>query len=350
MRKLVLKLCFIIIPVAILVCGSNYYVDPANRFAPMAYIGGIADILSKGHNVDNLTNYNERLLQEEMIKRLQKRPDIIVLGSSRIMEVGSGLFPGKTLLNCGVSHANLDDVIALVGALDSLEKLPREFVVGVDPYLISQGGSTEWETLFPYHRSFIKKLEKEETLDEEPLSFYNKWSSACSFDYFKSTVEFVRKRKSKRYLDVGLQPPLSGRFSDGTVSYPTSYTNPDTIKVALDARNTGLAEGLPLQDTVRVKRLNRLLDFFKDRGIAVRFVMTPFHPAFYAAINEGQPGLFKQYETFFTDLATRRNIAVTGGFDARPLGISIPRFYDMYHCSREAIAKIFNEQVPEKNN
>jgi hypothetical protein len=350
MQKLILKLFLIIFPIGILVCGSNYFIDPANRFASKGYMEGIANILSKRHNVDNLSNYNERLLQENMIKKLSKRPDVIVIGSSRIMEVGADLFPGKSLLNCGVSHANVEDLIAIGGVLDSLGKMPKEVVIGVEPYLIGQGGSEEWQSLFPYHQRLIEKFGKDDVRKEDARINFNEWSSAFSFDYFKSTIDFVWKRKSKKYFDVGAQTPLSGRFSDGTISYPASYTNPDIAKAALDARNTGLAMGLPLQDTIRLRRLNRLLDFFKDQGVTVRFVMTPFHPAFYAAVNERQPGIFKQYETLFKDIAAERNIPVTGGFDADLLGIPIPQFYDMYHCSRAAITKIFNDPVSEEVN
>ncbi|MEJ0081062.1 MAG: hypothetical protein WDM78_08985 [Puia sp.] len=73
---------------------TNYLVDPANIFTSKQYVAGIASILSLGHNVDNISNYNERLLQEQRVLKLTKTPDIMVLGSSRVMEIGSDFFPG----------------------------------------------------------------------------------------------------------------------------------------------------------------------------------------------------------------------------------------------------------------
>jgi len=342
MRTLYVKLLIIILPTVSMVAITNYTVDPANIFSSSEYLGGIAVILSKGHNVDNLSNYDERLLQEQMVKRLPNSPDIIVLGSSRIMEIGSDFFPGKKVLNCGVSHGGIRDLAAITGLLDSLARLPPEVVIGLDPYMIGKGGTSEWESLSAYYDYFLKKTLSESKEDHGLSNSYRKLSSFFSFDYFKSSLEFLIKRHSKHYWDIGTGIPLSGRFSDGTIAYPESYRNPDTLKVALDARITGLKNGLPEPDSVSIGLLNELLNFLQQRRIAVKFVMTPYQPDFYAAINERQPMLFHRYEAFVRELGVKRNIPVIGGFDPINLNISNAQFYDMYHCSKDALKKIFN--------
>ena len=149
MRNLIFKLLIIIVPVGLMIVATNYLVDPANIFSGAHYVDGIANILTRGHNVDNLSNYDERLFQEQMIKRLHKAPDIVVLGSSRVMEIGSSFFPGETVLNCGVSHGNINDLFAIIGTLDSMNKLPSEMVIGVEHWLICVGGTSEWQSLYP---------------------------------------------------------------------------------------------------------------------------------------------------------------------------------------------------------
>src|ERR1700761_9668227 len=138
------KLAAIILSAGLLLVLLNYTIDPANIYSSKKYIGGIAGILSAGHNVDNVSNYDERLLQEQMVTRLHHTPDIIVLGSSRIMEVGTDFFPGRTVLNCAVSHADINDLIAMAGLLDSTGHLPKTIVMNVDPMLIGQGKASEW--------------------------------------------------------------------------------------------------------------------------------------------------------------------------------------------------------------
>src|SRR5580658_2331492 len=158
MRSLILKLLIIVVPVSLLIIGINYKVDPANIFTDKQYIAGIADILTKGHNVDNLSNYDQRLLQEQMIKRLQRAPDVVVLGSSRVMEIGSSFFPGKVVLNCGVSNAEINDLYGIVGALDSLDRMPHEMVIGIDHLMLCRGKTSSWQSLYPYHQYLMRKI------------------------------------------------------------------------------------------------------------------------------------------------------------------------------------------------
>jgi hypothetical protein len=342
MKSIVVKLLAIVLPVALIVMLSNYFIDPANVFASERYIGGIADILTKGHNVDNLSNYDERLLQEAMIKRLPAAPDVMVLGSSRVMEIGSEFFPGKMTLNCGVSHGDVNDVLAIVGLADSLGRLPKEMIILLDYFMIQKGGTTEWESLYPYHHYMIQKCRKYDPglPDEGGIDPYRKVTALFSFDYFKSSLSFAAKRKSKKYRDAGLQTPSeSGRFADGSIAYSTEYKSPDVEKVATDARVSGLRFGVGEPDPQKVRLMNALLDFLHDRGIMVKFVMIPLHVEYYKAVEQHKGPVLQTYAGIFHSLSDKRNIPLMGGPDADSLGMPQASYYDMYHCSKAAIKK-----------
>ena len=349
MKKLFVRLLVIILPVGLMVGLFNYFVDPANIFAPASYIGGIADILSRGHNVNNLSNYNERLLQEQLLKKQEKPVDVMILGSSRVMEIGSDFFPGRTVLNCGVSHGNINDLVSIVGLADSLGRLPQEVVIGLDHFLIGQGASREWKSLYAYRQYFLSKYD---TLggryaDAESSDPPKKLISLLSLDYFKSSIDFFSKRISKKYFDVGKEiPSASGRLSDGTVHYTDAYANPDTLKTAIDARVTGLKLGIPLMDTTRIVLFDKLLDFLQQKKIKVSFVMIPYHPEFYKALQQRQGALLSVYADLFRSTAERRHIPMIGSFDADGLGMPRKYFYDLYHCSRLAIKKYVMVEQP----
>ncbi len=151
-----------IVPTGLMVVLCNYFIDPANLFSSRQYVSGIAGILSSGNNVDNISNYDERLLQEEMIVRIKKTPDIVVLGSSRIMEIGSDFFPGKSVINLGVSHGNIHDLVAIVALLDSAGRLPKDVLINVDPNLVSYKGTNEWQSLSDYYDAFHKKYARDD--------------------------------------------------------------------------------------------------------------------------------------------------------------------------------------------
>jgi hypothetical protein len=341
-KRLLYHLSLILVPITLLVITANYFVDPANIFNGRAYVSGIADILLKGHNVDQVANYDERALQEQIITRLSWRPEVVVLGSSRIMELGADFFPGKKVLNCGVSHANINDLLAITGLLDSTGRLPQEVVINLDPHLVCQGGTSEWESLSAYRDHYLKEIHAQEPSHPASLRL-EKFYSLISFEYFEKSLGFVLQRKTKRFLDVGLnRPALYGRFSDGTICYPSSYACPDTLKVTGDAGVVGGREETT-PDKTKLKQLSELLDFLAGRKIAVVFVMLPFHPQYYRKMDQRFPGMFNQYTRIFGQLALDRHIPIHGGFDANALGIPPSQFYDSWHCSRVAIKKVYNQ-------
>jgi len=344
MRRLSLKLFVIIVPVGAIIAAANYFIDPANLFYPREYVAGIAAILLKGHNVDNISNYNERLLQEQMITGLKQTPDIVVLGSSRIMEIGNDFFPGKRVLNVGVSHANIHDIIAITGLLDSMGRLPAEAYINVDAGLVSERHTDEWQSIAPYYTYFIKKyaaqdLQKEDEEAAKPARLY----ALFSFEYFKQSLHFVLSNGNKKYMDAQYAKPVKyGRFSDGTICYAGEYLRPDTIKIASDAAITGAKEGLTPPDPDNIRLLGNLVDFFRERHVKVHFIMLPYHPAFYTAVNSSHGDLFYSYDTIFHKIAVERQVDLKGSFDSNRYSLRENEFYDMHHCSKEAIKKIFN--------
>lgn len=342
MKQLFFKLLLIILPTGGLVISFNYLIDPANVFSPAEYVAGIAKILSKGHNADNVSNYDERLLQEQMIKRLLRTPDVVVLGSSRIMEAGSDFFPGRQVLNCGVSHANIFDVIAVTGILDSLQRLPAEVYINADIGLISKKGTAEWQSLEKYYDRFAGKYVKGKINPGEASLRWKKLYSLVSFEYFRESFSFGVKGGSKQYTDAGIRRPANyGRYSDGTVAYPKSYMQPDTVKIAGDAYTTGKQEGLSLPDSNKIMLLNKLLDFYEARKIKVHLVLLPYHPGYYAGVNSRQEHVFDWYESFYRQLAADRHTSINGGFNALTQQVLPGEFYDMYHCSKDAVKRVF---------
>ncbi len=342
MRTLILKLLLIVGPVGVGIGLLNFFVDPANVFAPPSYIGGVADILSQGHNVSNLSNYNERLLQEDMVRRLRRAPDVVVLGSSRVMEIGSGFFPDREVLNCGVSHGDINDVISIIGLLDSLHRLPSEFVIGVDHFLLGNGGTQEWESLYPYHQYFLRAVGLSGAGKEQQgdANSYRTINSLFSLNYFEASLNFMIHRHSKRYVDAGHSMPSgSGRLSDGTVWYAPDYRHPDIQKTAIDAKITGQKLGIPVLDPGKIRLFEAMIDFLQAKKVSLKFIMIPYHPEFYKAVKEGQAPELSAWDTLLRTTVAKKNIFLSGSFDADSIGMPVACFYDMYHCSGESIKK-----------
>jgi hypothetical protein len=334
------KVLAVVAPVAILVSSVNYVVDPANIYSPDAYVSGIAEILSGGHNVDNISNYDERKLQEQMVSRLNSTPDIMVLGSSRIMEVGEAMLPGHRVLNCGVSHAQIRDIIAMVGLLDSLHHLPDSILLNVDAGLVSEGATSEWESLSPYYQSYLQHHTGE--LWEgahEGIRIPRKINSLFSLDYFQSSIQFMARHRTRAYSDVGTaEPSHYGRHHDGTVAYAKDYREGSPEKVEDDARTAirNIGVGKPVDDMKRLFEL--LLKDLKARHVSVTLCLLPYHPVFYQAF---QP-LISSYEAYYQRIAIENRMDIRGSMDPGKAGVSGKDFYDAFHVRKNSVGAILN--------
>jgi len=112
MQRFINKFIIISLPVLILLFTVNYFGDAARIF-DSDYEKEMAETLMKGSFVTNISNYDERVFQKELINRMNNAPEILVLGSSRTMLINSTYFPNQTFFNNSVSGASIEDIIAL---------------------------------------------------------------------------------------------------------------------------------------------------------------------------------------------------------------------------------------------
>ena len=343
MKKITIKLLILLLPLGLLVLLTNSIIDPANLLTGDTYVENIAQILAKGNNVDNISNYDERLLQKHYLeKKKNSSPDIVIMGSSRIMEIGNDIFPNKKLYNIGVSHANINDLIALTGLLDEFKIKPKEVLINVDPFLICQDDkSNEWTSLFEYKQKFIKNY-TDIPLREIPINnTFKKYYTLLTFDYFNTSIQYIVKGNTKLVIDIGKAIPKKyGRLCSGCVAYSYEYTHPDTLLVADVAKKTGEQLKLTNIDDTKLKMVQYLLGYFKNKGIKCSFIMLPYHIEFYNSVNKKQNNLLKKYETFFANLSKQNSLHIKGSFSSQNCDLNNSDFYDAYHISGNAIKKI----------
>ena len=191
------------------------------------------------------------------------------------------------------------------------------------------------------HDYFLKKLGVNTSNNFFESNNIRKLLSLISFDYFRQSLAFIIKGASKQYTDVGTErPKIYGRFFDGTVCYSYKYTHPDTLKVATDASKTATKVGLFSPDPDNVKLLNHIINYLEAQGTEVQLIILPLHHDYYLNVNARQVDIFNVYSTIFRNIATDNKIVVKGGFNADDFNLGRLQFYDMYHCSKEAIKKI----------
>lgn len=344
MKKFVKNITLIILPFAFIMVITNLLVDPANIFTLGTYEKKAAAVILNGHNIDNVSNCDERILIQHLIPQLKFKPDVIVVGSSRSLEISSDFFPKKSMFNISVSHANINDIISLIGLLDSSNKLPKEIYIETSCIFANKGSNNEWFSLLPYYKYGIEKMNLNITVN----SIKNSWRSYTkkikalfSFEYFQQSFRSIYLFSSpKKMIDVGLKQPKNlGRLIDGSITYPLSYRTPDTIKAMSDALLFMYQNKLPKIDDKNIQIFDKIVVYLSKKGIKVNLLNLPFQPdcyKYYSNTNQ----VFDEINKGIINFAVVNNVRVLGTFNPFEAKLSRLQFYDQLHCNKQALKTV----------
>jgi hypothetical protein len=222
----------------------NYFVDPAQLFNRNHYEQGMAEILLKGLNVAGISNYDERFLQKHYIAGLKEKKDIIVLGSSRPLQISSKSFPGASFHSHGVSGASLEDDMAIFEMYLERNIEPKVIILGLDPWLLNKNsGQDRWKAIGEHYDRFASRIGLDNRFSNpffiwRDSGFFRikKYLQIFSLSYFQSSVLYLRtqgKDKKGKYFSTDLRElDVNVVLSDGSYSFEKKYRDENFIKLS----------------------------------------------------------------------------------------------------------------------
>lgn len=170
----------------------NYFGDAANLFSN-SYELKIIQILYNNHNVKNVTNvtnYDERVFQRELINKLDRKLDIVVLGSSRVMTIQSEYFNNQTLINNGVAGASIEDIIAIFQMYKNKKILPKKIILGIDPWIFNiNNNQKRWLSIKKEYYNYCN-----EELENTVSILNSKYTQFFSPSYFQKSLKNLQKK------------------------------------------------------------------------------------------------------------------------------------------------------------
>lgn len=342
MKKFLWRTFVFAAPVLGVVVLVNYRIDPANVFAGGGLEKRAAMILLRGEHVAGLVNYDERLLQREFISGLEKRPQTVVLGSSRGMLIDRRNGRDSSLVNSSVSGARLEDMIAIYQLYEDHYIEPQRVIIELSPYMFNGTyRDRRYQTLNAEYRRGAASV----CGQSQGLSL---WGGECqkklelvSLSYFQSAVrtigENVRTDTIFATADSVSETHLI-RFPDGSIAYSENYRNNGVtaadIQIAVDY---GDGENFRTLSEERQKTFELFVDYLRARGLNVEFFLAPL-PSEVC----GRRPVFKEVEAYVSAYAARQGIPVWGSYNARKYGLSLADFYDGMHPRKEVCDSIMN--------
>ena len=90
-KMLLKRFLFFLPPLSLIILvGVNYFIDAENLYSQQ-YEKIIARNILSGNHITNISKYNDREFQKQLISQLKECPDIIVIGSSRTMMINNSI-------------------------------------------------------------------------------------------------------------------------------------------------------------------------------------------------------------------------------------------------------------------
>jgi hypothetical protein len=347
MQRFINKFIIISLPVLILLITVNYFGDAARIF-DSKYEKEMAEIHMNGSYVTNISNYNERLFQKELINRMDNAPEILVLGSSRTMQINSTYFPNQTLFNNSVSGASIEDIIALYQIYKERNNLPKKIIIGIDPWLLNENnGQTRWKSLEYFYNKYNKKADFSLA---ESLSY--KYSELFSLSYFQASIKALPKLFSSTSRPIATQEKYNEtntKLSDGSLVYRADIRNAtqNDINSKIDGYISGKIYSIENFETISDEIWTEFKNFIstlRKEHISIEFFLCPYAPIVYDKIAKEYPNVV-QSESLIVNFAHDKGIKVHGSFNPYDLRFDETYFYDGMHCKEKGIKEILKGQI-----
>ena len=302
------------------------------------FLGYLTIIASKdleAFNAKNLSkskfiyfqNMDERKFTQNRLVYEHEKVDVIVMGSSRLMQLGSNSFR-KSTLNLSVSGASVEDFVAFIP--ESVTKFKASVVyIGADPWLFNKNSEqTRWTSVIDMYTFWQKKILEKNHSSALFLDSYNYKVNENWLQSFYSNFNLFNNMK----ID-GVAESISKKANDGLHIYNKNYANQSLpeIRKNFPGNLTYSMNNYEFDYKSRDIYIS-LIKYLKEMNIEVILVLSPYHPELFKLMKTQNPK-FKKIEDDFKEIASNLNIKILGSYDVAKISknLNSKDFYDGMH-------------------
>lgn len=353
------KAILFLLPVILFVGAVNWYVD-SYAMLRVTYDQIGEQMAVYGRNVEGLeeSDFNDRSLLLACMKQQDAR-DVIVAGSSRVMNFEHSMFGTDSFYNAGLSESTVYDLLAVTGILAAQDKLPKTMIIGVDAFLFNTSHDNErWQDLSAYENCMSVILhgkfdegnlhpQKETGVD------MSKW---LSLDYFRYNITLLPQKK--RFLVSYTDDWETERYLkhyDGSIAYQRQLREGDVSGVEELTRQS-MEQHVVYRltdyheiDQAHWERFAGLTAWLQGQGVEVILYLPPYSPLMYNYIESEEAfQITLEVEEKVKELAKERGIALYGSYNPAGCGLEMTDLYDVYHVKTEKMMDTFYPVIPAR--
>lgn len=291
-------------------------------------------------NAVYVSNMDERKFIKFRIHFENVNKNIVVVGSSRVMQIGEHNYPDK-IINLSVSGSSIEDDIAIAD-MASKKFNPSTIFIGVDPWLFnSKSGQERWRALNDEYVAAVSSL------DAGRISISNSPESNKHPIFVTVGSKFYNFINHQNYDAINDIPETRDKIrSDGSRVYNTAYANKTKNEIA-----AGFADLLSyaMTDYNYSKEHEELFGRFVDaysKRFNVVLILTPYHPDLFELMKVNRP-IYLQIESYFRNFSKIHGVKIIGSYNPKSVGCDSTDFYDGMHPNDVCMGKVLKEL---KNN
>jgi hypothetical protein len=352
MRRFISRILFLL-PILAGMILTNWFVDPDHIREPDAYARNIARLLLDGKAVTNIKQPDEAAIMTYYLSNMPDAPDVVVLGSSRVKQLRSDSFPGRTFFNASLSGATLTDYLALTHLMESRGRMPHTLVIELSTHFLSNDVVSVWPRFEVQQKTLEANLFTGQPVPDIPenkqsLETYSRFLSPDYFQLSFFTLLDTRLGDSEgsgiRVFHPGDEPTGLTYLADGSEIFPLqrrkNLGSDSVTALAIEAGQN--AAGIPKSlDAERKRVLETYLQSLKDRGVEVILFLGPYHPVSYEIMMGNRNRIVVDIQKYYEELAQRFGFQLVGSYNPADLNLTGDVYFDATHITPEALAGIF---------
>ena len=352
------KAILVFLPLLALLMGVNYYADPANVLRG-GYEEQVAHIMASGQNATNLRNMDDRSFIQSYVQQASQKPQTLVLGPSRGMQITKELVGDETLFNAGVTSADIRDCISIYRLFDEKFGAPQRVILTLDPWMLC-ADNLDGRAMTQGYLAFCAE-QGFEPYQEFSSPFFSatdleKASQIISIPYFQSSLNYLKKgmyRSRDPVPTTEFYTETDMRRADGSYCYNAPYRDvPNKAEAQKRAHDYIISKPLNIQAFTGVtpqilEQLKAFIKAMQADGVQVALLTPPFHNDYYAYMIEQTDNYVDLLATEKTvqALAQECGIQVFGAYNPEECQLVSTDFYDGFHCTDTAMKQFYPQDL-----
>lgn len=356
--------CLLLVPIVVFMVAFSYNVDCSGLFQGALAPRRIVDLMLQGYDVTNFEQMDERQVVQLYAQDVAEAPEVIGIGSSRVLQFTSELVGSDSFFNMGVTGADVRDNMTSYYKMVSYGKAPKVLLWSVDPWVFYDSENAfDSRADAELYDEFLTNVLGIETDYEEPDKV-ELWKALAEPAYFQGNVSYYLKNRGQATItDEDGNPidfnPVEGdpqqqqsaiKRSDGSVLYDVNFRNLPVEQVLTKAAeacptfNSVHMEGFDALSDTQCKAFDAFIRYARSQGTTVILVLSPWHPYLYNyLLNETElhKGFF-EVENWVREYCAQNGVPLYGSYDPTLIeGLEESDFFDGLHCKGSGIAKFF---------